>query len=163
MRREEPVQRYDVLVLGTGAAGLVAALAAADRGASVGLFEKAACLGGTTCLSSGVAWIPVNRHAAAAGIADSREDALAYLSALSLDMIIPELAEALVDTGPQLIDWLETSTPLTLRLVPGFPDYHPEHPGESRRADARWNRSCSRSTYLATGPTGWSARPVRCT
>ena len=48
-------------------------------------------------------------------------------------MILPELAEALVDTGPELCDWLETSTPLQLRLVPGFPDYHPEHPGGKPR------------------------------
>ena len=90
-------------------------------------------VGGTTALASAVAWIPNNKYAAAAGVPDSREDALAYLASLSHGMILPELAEALVDTGPELVDWLESSTPLQLRLVPGFPDYHPEHPGGKPR------------------------------
>jgi len=123
------VEHFDVVVLGTGAAGLCAALAAADAGASVGLFEKADKVGGTTALASAVAWIPNNKYAAEAGVADSREEALAYLASLSHGLILPELAEALVDTGPELVEWLESSTPLKLRLVPGFPDYHPEHPG----------------------------------
>ncbi|MEU7693807.1 FAD-binding protein [Microbispora hainanensis] len=55
-----------MIVLGTGAARLIAALAAAESGASVGLYEKSRLIGGTTCLSSGVAWIPVNPYAAAA-------------------------------------------------------------------------------------------------
>ena len=78
--------------LGTGAAGLVAALAAHEHGASVGLFEKGDVVGGTTALSGGIVWIPNNPHAAAAGLADSREDALAYLDSLSLGMIDPEMA-----------------------------------------------------------------------
>lgn len=120
---------YDLVVLGSGAAGLTAALAAADHGASVLLLEKGDKVGGTTALSSGVAWIPANKYAAADGVSDSREDGLDYLASLSHGMIRPELAEAFVDTGSELIEWLEERTPLQLRLVPGFPDYHPEHPG----------------------------------
>jgi succinate dehydrogenase/fumarate reductase flavoprotein subunit len=127
---EPPVDdEFDVVVLGTGAAGLTAALAAADRGATVGLFEKAGLVGGTTALASAVVWLPNNPIAAAAGVPDSRAEALDYLASLSHGMILPEMAEAFVDTAPDLIDWLESSTPLKLRLVPGFPDYHPEHPG----------------------------------
>ncbi|MFH5821853.1 FAD-dependent oxidoreductase [Georgenia sp. AZ-5] len=126
-------ERYDVVVLGTGAAGLTAALAAADAGASVGLFEKGDLVGGTTALASGVAWIPANKYAAEAGVEDSAEEALDYLASLSHGMILPELAEAFVRTGPELVDWLETRTPLQLRLVPGFPDYHPERPGGKPR------------------------------
>ncbi|MGD6979059.1 MULTISPECIES: FAD-dependent oxidoreductase [Citricoccus] len=119
---------YDVVVLGSGAAGLVAALAAADAGARVGIFEKAEVLGGTTCLSSAVAWLPDNRYAREAGVQDSREEALSYLASLSNGMIIPELAEAFVDTVPELLEWLDT-TPLKLSLVERYPDYHPEQPG----------------------------------
>ena len=120
---------YDVVVLGTGAAGLAAALAAHEFGASVGLFEKGDVVGGTTALSGGIVWIPNNPHAAAAGLADSREEALAYLDSLSLGMIDPELAETLVDTGPDVVRWLEATTPLRFEVVRGYPDYHPEHPG----------------------------------
>lgn len=120
---------FDVVVLGTGGAGLVAALAASDQGASVGVFEKAEKVGGTTAISGGIAWIPNNRFAAEAGVKDSREDAIAYLMSLSNGLIDEKLATTLVDTGPELIDWLESETPVRLRLVPRYPDYHPEHPG----------------------------------
>ncbi len=119
----------DVVVLGTGAAGLVAALAAHEHGASVGLYEKGETVGGTTALSGGIVWIPNNPHAAAAGLSDTREEALAYLDSLSLGMIDPALAAALIDTGPDVVRWLEATTPLRLRVVRGYPDYHPEHPG----------------------------------
>jgi 3-oxosteroid 1-dehydrogenase len=62
-----PTSSYDVVVLGSGAAGLVAALSAAQHGARVAVFEKGSQIGGTTALSSGVAWIPVNHHAATGG------------------------------------------------------------------------------------------------
>lgn len=121
--------RYDVLVLGTGAAGLTAALVAAHEGAHVGLFEKAALVGGTSALSGGVVWLPHNRVARQRGVQDSREQAIAYLDALSNDTMRPELVEAFVDTVDDLIDWIEAKTPLRLRLVDRYPDYHPEHPG----------------------------------
>jgi len=120
---------HDVIVLGTGAAGLTAALAAHDAGAKVGLYEKGPLIGGTSALSGGVLWMPINKYAAAAGVNDTRERALAYLMSLSHDMIDPKLAEAFVDTGPEMIEWLEAKTPLRLHLVTGFPDYHPERPG----------------------------------
>jgi len=146
----------DVLVLGTGAAGLTAALAAATAGARVGLYEKGERVGGTTALSSAVAWLPANRYAAQAGIADSREDALAYLSALSHGLIRPELAEAFVDTVPELLDWLDEQTPLRMRLVAGFPDYHPEHPGGMPRG----GRSLEPELFPFTEIPGWGERMV---
>jgi succinate dehydrogenase/fumarate reductase flavoprotein subunit len=120
---------YDVVVLGSGAAGLTAALAAAVEGARVGVFEKADLLGGTTALSGGTIWFPNNQPARAAGVEDSRERGLTYLASLSNGMILPELAEALVDGGPQYVDFLNENTEIRLQLVHGYPDYHPEHPG----------------------------------
>jgi len=125
--------QFDVVVLGTGAAGLTAAMAAHDAGATVGLFEKYAKVGGTTGLSGGVVWLPINKFAAAAGVNDTRDEALAYLNSLSNGMLSPEMAEAFIDTGPETVEWLEASTPLRLQLVPGFPDYHPERPGGKPR------------------------------
>lgn len=118
----------DVAVLGTGAAGLVAALAAHDAGARVALFEKAAVVGGTTALSGGVCWLPCNPVGAREGLSDSREEALAYLDSLSHGLIAPELAEALVDGAKPVLDYLEQHTPLRFQVVP-IPDYHPERPG----------------------------------
>ena len=126
---EVEVPEVDVVVLGSGAAGLVAAAAAHDEGARVVLLEKGDQVGGTTALSGGVVWVPVNPHQREVGVADTRDDALAYLASLSHGMIDPTLAEVLVDTGPEMVRWVEATTPLRLRVVEGFPDYHPEHPG----------------------------------
>ena len=148
------VPAHDVVVLGTGAAGLVAALAAHDVGASVGLYEKGDVVGGTTALSGGILWVPNNPQAAAAGISDSGADALAYLDSLSLGMIDPTLVGALIDTGPEVLDWLAETTPLRLQLVSGFPDYHPDHPG----AKSHGGRSLDPDLFAfeALGP--WAAR-----
>jgi 3-oxosteroid 1-dehydrogenase len=120
---------YDVVVLGSGAAGLTAAVTAHDHGASVAVFEKAERVGGTSAWSGGMLWIPLNKHEVELGVEDTRADALAYLSSLSHGLIDDKLAAAYVDTGPEMIEWLETHTPVQFRPVAGFPDYHPEHPG----------------------------------
>ena len=122
-------ETYDVVVLGSGAAGLTAALAARLAGAEVAVFEKGALLGGSSAISGGVPWVPLNHHQDEAGIADSREEALAYLASLSLDRMDPTLAEAFVDQARPTIAWLEEVTDLRFTLLPSYPDYHPENPG----------------------------------
>jgi len=120
---------FDVVVLGSGAAGLTAALVAKINGARVTVLEKASQIGGTSAWSGGMIWIPNNPHMRAAGIADSKEEALTYLAALSHGLILPELAEAYVDTGPEMVSWLEANTSVRFQMVEEFPDYHPEFPG----------------------------------
>ncbi len=63
------------------------------------------------------------------GSATAEPTRLTYLDSLSLGMIDPTLVETLIDTGPVVLDWLAESTPLRLQVAPGFPDYHPDHPG----------------------------------
>ena len=126
------VVELDVAVLGSGAAALAAAAAARGHGASrVGVFEKADVVGGTSAMSGGMIWIPCNHHMEVAGTPDSRDDVLTYLESLSHGMILPELAEAYVDTGPEMLRWFEDNTPVRFAIVESFPDYHPEHPGGS--------------------------------
>ncbi|WP_070157204.1 FAD-dependent oxidoreductase [Sphingobium phenoxybenzoativorans] len=120
---------YDVIVLGTGAAGLTAAITAHEGGARVGVFEKAETVGGTSAWSGGQIWIPNNPHELAEGKEDSREKALTYLMSLSHGMIDPAMAEAYIDTGPEMINFLEARTPVEFYSIPDFPDYHPEFPG----------------------------------
>jgi 3-oxosteroid 1-dehydrogenase len=123
------MDRFDVVVLGTGAAGLTAAISAHEAGASVGIFEKAETVGGTTSVSGGVAWVPANRQAAEAGIEDSPELALEYLMSLSHDQIDESLAGAFAESAPEVFAWLEAETPVEYLLFTGFPDYHAEQPG----------------------------------
>ena len=123
------MQEFDVIVLGTGAAGLTAAIAAHEGGARVGVFEKAATVGGTSAWSGGQIWIPNNPHQLALGKQDSREDAMTYIMSLSHGMIDETLAATFVDTGPEMINFLEQRTPVKFYAIPDFPDYHPEFPG----------------------------------
>jgi 3-oxosteroid 1-dehydrogenase len=123
---------YDVVVLGTGAAGFVAAIRAAHAGASVGLFEKADTVGGTTAWSGGMAWVPSNTHMAEIGVEDSREEALRYLKGLSHGLLIDEQIESFVDNGPPAFAWLEENTTVRFQPVPGWPDYHSEFDGAKR-------------------------------
>jgi 3-oxosteroid 1-dehydrogenase len=119
----------DVVVLGSGAAGLTAALAVATRGAAVTVIEKAGTIGGTSAISGADVWLPANQRAQEAGITDTVEDGVRYYMSLSHDLLDETLIRALVETGPNLVDWLDRETSLELLLVPGYPDYHPENPG----------------------------------
>ena len=123
------METFDVIVLGTGAAALTAAIRASAGGASVGLFEKADTVGGTSAWSGGMVWIPMNPHMASLGIEDSREEVLTYLQSLSHGLIDMDLAGALVDAGPEAVTWLEQNTPVRFQIIKDFPDYHPERPG----------------------------------
>ena len=65
----------DFLIIGSGAAGVCAALFAASQGKSVMLCEKAAKIGGTTALSNAMIWVPCSDHAKKAGIDDTLDNA----------------------------------------------------------------------------------------
>jgi 3-oxosteroid 1-dehydrogenase len=133
-RIEDPVpaHTYDVIVLGTGAAGLTAALRAAAAGMEVGLFEKAEKVGGTSAWSGGTVWLPNNRHETALGFDDSREQVTTYLDSLSHGLMERPLIEAYADTAPEVAAWLEDNSPVEFEILRGMSDYHPEHPGGKR-------------------------------
>ena len=117
----------DVVVLGSGGAGLSAALTAAVSGATVAIYEKASTVGGTTAVSGGIVWIPA--HHRLAGSELSVPDALQYLEAQSLGAMDRELVETFVRTGPAMLDYLEQHSDLRFEIAEGFPDYKPELPG----------------------------------
>ncbi|HET6731115.1 FAD-dependent oxidoreductase [Mycobacterium sp.] len=117
----------DVVVLGSGGAGLTAALTAAANGASVEVYEKAATVGGTTAVSGGIVWIPAHRRAADGAL--PVEDAMDYLRAQSLGFMDDELMETFVRTGAEMLDYVEAHSDLQFEVAEGFPDYKPELPG----------------------------------
>ncbi len=119
----------DVVVVGSGASGLVAALAAAAAGASVTVMEKAAVFGGTSVVSGGSMWVPGNRFMGALGIPDSRDDACAYVRAVSLGRVPDPLLVAFVDTVNPLLEFLTARTPLEFTANARHPDYQPHLPG----------------------------------
>jgi len=115
----------EVVILGTGAAGLSAAIAAAEQGARVTLLEAGAKAGGTTALSGGVAWIP--GHPAD----DTPEAALTYLNALGLGDRDPELCEVFTREAADIARRLEAAGDLVWQPL-AYPDYHAELPGGRR-------------------------------
>jgi succinate dehydrogenase/fumarate reductase flavoprotein subunit len=118
----------DVVVIGSGASGLCAALAASHEGAKVAVLERSDKFGGTSAVSGGVPWIPNNHHMHEVGSTDSRDEALTYLRSLSLGRMDSALIETYVDTAPKMLRFLETETLLRFRALK-LPDYHPEFPG----------------------------------
>jgi 3-oxosteroid 1-dehydrogenase len=73
------VDGHDVVIVGSGASGLVAAITAARRGLSPIIIEKAAEWGGSSSLSGGALWIPANHLMARDGEIDTIEEALGYV------------------------------------------------------------------------------------
>lgn len=126
------MEDYDIVVLGTGAAGLTAAITAHECGARVAIFEKSELVGGTSAWSGGQVWIPDNRQMAELGKTDSADAAFTYLMSMSNGLIDPAIARTFVETGPEMVAFLEQRSPVRFIAVADFPDYHPEQPGACR-------------------------------
>lgn len=121
-------ETYDVVVLGSGAAGLTAAVTAQGEGARVAVFEKESRLGGTTAVSGGVVWIPAHTRGPSPDDFPVR-DALTYLGAFRDMRLQQDLIEAFVQTGESMLDAVEALTPIRFWISDGYPDYKPELPG----------------------------------
>ncbi|MBP7705487.1 MAG: FAD-dependent oxidoreductase [Caulobacter sp.] len=121
----------DVLVVGSGAAALAAALRAATSGLKVLVLEKSDKLGGTSAMSGAGTWIPANHHALAKGVDDDADQALAYIEAVSPDDWKAEegpLWSAFVEAAPRMLRFLEDRTPIRFELL-SEPDPVLEAPG----------------------------------
>ncbi|MFA5549559.1 MAG: FAD-dependent oxidoreductase [Porticoccaceae bacterium] len=119
---------YDLVVAGSGAAGLTCAITARKRGLDVLVLEKEPVFGGTTALSGGVLWIPLTHHGRQQNPADSVEAVRTFLRAETGAFHDPEAVEAFIANGPRMVDFLERET--TMKFVPTlYPDYHPTAPG----------------------------------
>lgn len=122
----------DVLVVGAGGAGLMAAITARQAGLDVLVVDKATHLGGTTAISGGSLWVPANAVAARAGIADSREAARSYIQQQMGGRFDAEMVDAYLNQAPAMVDFLERETEVRFYCQTDFPDFLPNLPGGMR-------------------------------
>lgn len=128
MNNMPDTQTVDFLVVGTGAAGVSAAIYAAAAGHSVLLCEKAARIGGTTALSNAMIWVPCSDHAKAAGIEDSLDKARTYLRGELGEYFDQARIDTYLKQGPEAVRELERISEISFVLV-GAPDYHSNREG----------------------------------
>lgn len=117
--------QWDVVVVGSGAGGLLAALRAADNGLSAVVVEKTRFYGGTTATSGGAIWVPCH---GLDGHEDSREMALAYLRHTTACLAHEERIAAYLDRAPEMVAYLNEAG-IVCEKMAGYPDYYTEAPG----------------------------------
>ncbi len=120
---------YDVLVVGTGASGMSAAVTAAHNGLKVLVVEKAPVYGGTTARSGGWLWIPNTKLALEQGIHEPAGSARTYLQHEASTHFDAARVDAFIENGPKAIDFFTEKTCVQFDMPPVFPDYHAEVPG----------------------------------
>lgn len=136
-----PAMICDVLVAGSGAAGLATAVAARALGLDVVVVESAEVIGGTTAWSGGELWVPANRWQHEAGHADSAADAFRYLAVASGGAAPAEVIRAYVEEAAPAIEWLVDLGAMAVEPMFDAPDYEMHLPG-----------SCAGGRTLRTQP-----------
>jgi succinate dehydrogenase/fumarate reductase flavoprotein subunit len=116
----------DLLVIGAGAAGMTAALVGTMEGLRTLLCEKTDMVGGTTATSAGTVWIPGSNQSVKAGIPDSIADAKTYLNAVVGEGGSNEHRAAFLQSGPEVLDYLEAKTCVQFVPAAAHPDYRKE-------------------------------------
>lgn len=122
-------ETFDVLVIGSGAAGLCTAIRAAELGLQVLVVEKEAVFGGTTAISGGWLWVPNTPLSQAWGHKEAPDEALEYIRHQAGPHFDEPRTKAFLENGPAAIDFLVSKTDVKFEMPMAFPDYHAEAPG----------------------------------
>lgn len=124
-----PDVETDILVVGSGASAMTAALTAAEHGARVVIIENSHCYGGTSATSGGVMWIPNNHLIGPAGGSDSEQEALDYVNSLVGEGASQVRIKTFVKQAPAMFRFLDEKCGLKFESLERYCDYHPENPG----------------------------------
>lgn len=121
-------QQFDVIVVGSGAGALLAAIRASDEGLKTLVVEKTALVGGTSALSGGGIWIPDNHDMPKAGLRDSIEVAFGYVKACAQGLASDDRVLAYVETARHMARYL-AQIGVPYRCMPHYSDYYPSVQG----------------------------------
>ena len=122
----------DVLVVGSGAGGMVSALTAKAGGLDPVIIEKAEFFGGSTAMSGGGAWVPGAPEFKRLGEHDDPEQVYQYLLNIAGNDVSHARLRKYVESAPRMMEFLESRGPLLRNGFwwnKGYPDYHPEKGG----------------------------------
>lgn len=121
-------QAFDVIVVGSGAGALLAAIRASDEGLKALVVEKTDLVGGTSAISGGGIWIPDNHDIPKAGLRDSVDVAFGYVKACAKGLASDDRVLAYVETARHMARYLgEIGVPY--RCIPLYSDYYPHIQG----------------------------------
>lgn len=120
---------FDFIVVGSGAGAMAAAIRATDLGLKTLIVEKSEYYGGSTSMSGGGLWIPNNHDMARVGVADSDDEAVAYLTAVTEGKVPAAKIRTYVSRARQVVEDLARRGILHTRAIGNYPDYYPNQPG----------------------------------
>lgn len=118
----------DVLVVGSGAGGLTAAVVAADNHAQVIVIEKGELFGGTSATSGGVLWIPASYLAEQAGAQDSVDEAFTYVKEVAGAEGNDSLIRTYVTQAREMLRYMMQHSDVQYNAIP-YPDYQSHRTG----------------------------------
>ncbi len=118
----------DLLVIGSGAGGLSAAVTAAHLGLQVIVAEKDPQFGGTTAWSGGWMWLPRNPLAVEAGIVEPIEEPLSYLRHELGERFDEARARVFLEAAPAMVEFFRSRTALQFSDGNAIPDFHGHAP-----------------------------------
>lgn len=119
----------DVLVIGSGAAGLAAAVTAAYHGLQVIVVEKDPVFGGATAWSGGWMWVPRNPLARRAGIDEDPALPRTYLQHELGEQFDAARVDAFLEAAPHMVSFFEKHTHLQFADGNAIADIHGDTPG----------------------------------
>lgn len=166
------MNNYDVVIVGSGAGAMLAAIRAHDKGQSVLVIEKSKYYGGTSAISGGGIWIPNNHQFKRKGGKDSVELVRTYLNAAIGDRVDSARVEAYITKSPEMALYLETDTRVKYEVAERYPDYYQHLPGSlpggrsldpelfdvDSLGDEIHNLQPASPTTLLMGKIAWNAR-----
>jgi len=121
-------EKFDLIVVGSGAGALLAAIRAADAGLKPLVVEKSDLIGGTSAISGGAIWIPMNHDMPAAGVEDDIERAFLYVKTCAKGLATDDRVLAYIESAKVMTRYL-SEIGIPYRCMPEYADYYPNVPG----------------------------------